>query len=405
MKSLNQSESVTKKEAQSVSIDQEIAQYWGHFRMFPTRWEEALFSHFGYMVGVALITLSVLCLEALVFGLYSGTGFEQVRQLFTVYYLPLHVISIGLIFIIWPFVRWKHRVPGFFQDMLMDGRLGAVNEGLMLDYLGFLRDFQRLLHSRYRIILVAVFIALVLGVNMALGVPQFLFQKYLQVDFLGRLSTLSDLTLWIFGPLVWMIFMALAAWVILVTGLFVFRLPRHFEITIHPRHQDRCGGLKPVGSFSLDMTLPSIVGGVILVVIAIIYNIWSGDALNLISQAVYLALFIMFLPLTSAAFFLPTWNFHRVMVAYKNEAELRIASRMLELDERIRSFLGGDVGIEDAIAAKEELEVLEAIHPDQLKYPVWPFRGNILWGVFSPQFLGLAVGFLSQLITDWLTKR
>jgi len=398
-------EQVTEEIAESTSIDQEIAQFWDRFRLFPRRGEDALFSKAGYLVCIALIPLFLLFLESLIFDLYFGTGFEQVRNLFTINYLPLHVISLSWILIIWPFVRWKQQVPVFFQEMLDNGRLGKVNESLMLDYLDFLRNYQCLLRSRYWVILLAAFIALVLGVNITLGVLGDLLQNQLLSDLFEWYSKLRILTLWIFSPLLWISFFIPAAWPIIITGLFVFRIPRQFEINIQPCHQDRCGGLKPVGNFCLEMTLPLILGGILLVVIAVIYIIWSGNILHPISQAVYLTIFILLLPLTAASFFLPTWSFHQAMVEYKRAEESKITSRMLELDECFRSLLEGEVDIEDAKTAKEELEVLKTIHPDQMKYPVWPFRVNVLWGIFAPQLLALAVNFLSQLITDWITKQ
>ena len=57
--------------------------------------------------------------------------------------------------------------------------------------------------------------------------------------------------------------------------------------------------------------------------------------------------------------------------------------------------------MEDAKAAREELEILQVLHPDKIMYPAWPFDRSILVKFLTPQiipFLSLLSGLVEPLI-------
>jgi hypothetical protein len=139
-------------------------------------------------------------------------------------------------------------------------------------------------------------------------------------------------------------------------------------------------------------------------VLASFYIFWHGNIFKEEALVIYFVLVFFFLPLTTFTFLWPLWNFHREMGAYKEQVETEFAQRMTDCDRQMRAYLRGELDIEQAQSARETLAVLEALHPEQVHYPVWPFRNDMWVRLYLPQILGLAGGALSQLIADWLLR-
>ena len=78
------------------------------------------------------------------------------------------------------------------------------------------------------------------------------------------------------------------------------------------------------------------------------------------------------------------------MLKCKREVEDDFANRIVKLEEKIRVLIDSNENIEKAKMARDKLEIIQAVNPNNSKYPVWPFRTTIVFTIFSPQILSIA---------------
>ena len=88
------------------------------------------------------------------------------------------------------------------------------------------------------------------------------------------------------------------------------------------------------------------------------------------------------------------------MIEWREEYQDNFAERNALLEQRIQSSLDKQ-DVADAKAAKEEMEILQILHPDKITYPVWPFDRTILFKFLTPQIIPL-LSLLSGLIGPFL---
>ena len=82
------------------------------------------------------------------------------------------------------------------------------------------------------------------------------------------------------------------------------------------------------------------------------------------------------------------------MSQQKRIYEDTFATQEMELQQTIRIHTSETGDLKKAEVAKDKLEILQAVHPAKLSYPVWPFRfANTVLAIFSPQILQTAIGF------------
>jgi hypothetical protein len=200
----------------------------------------------------------------------------------------------------------------------------------------------------------------------------------------------------VLAPLIWGYFGAVSAWVILMTSLFLRQLTALFDLNIQPHHADKSGGLRLLGSFCFSMVLPLLIGTIFLGV----YSIGVMHLTGPIPTAARVALLLFALPVTTIAFFVPLWNIHEKMVQKKANYENGFARRIEQVSKRILTALDQRM-LEEAKAAKEEMEILQVIDPNTIGYPSWPFDTRILIALLLPQIVAL-VSVVVQIIVQLL---
>jgi hypothetical protein len=385
------------------NVDQEFQEFWRSFRMFPSRMGRFVFSHSLSLIGLAVLPYLVMIVGSLIADVSYGTEWKWTTT--SLQEWQEIVLVIGFISAIVPFLRWQSRIPVTFQWLLETHRMSSRGAKLKEEYLKYLEEYQQtLLTSKLRYSFVILFCLLVIAFNLIAGTPQ-LILYYISGGLQQELIYAFGLfTVWIFGFLLWAYLSGLAAWLVFVTGRQISRLSEHFDINIQPSHPDGCGGLKLLGDFCFSMTLPIVLGGVVLALFGIGgivlkgIHIGSIDFREIMPQTILFAdigLFVAFLPLIMFAFFSPLWNIHRVMVECRRKAEDEFSSQVIRLEQQIRSYVEEDKVWEKARIAKERLEILQAVNPNKTGYPVWPFRKTILLALFSPQLLGIVSTLIS----------
>ena len=382
--------------------NQDLDQFWEDFKLFPSKWERYIFKQFLPMVGVSILPYLVMVVGVLIAFVYFGMDKEWVIEKLTDW--QTIIIVVGLIIITPFYLRWQSKIPETFQWLYTAQRISAGTSSKH-KYLNFLAEYQKLILGRFRRYSFSIlFCIFILAFNWA--DPDF-------VDYIedGRnMDAVVSIIKRIFGLFFWGYLSGLAIWPIFATGNQISKLSKQFKISIQARHPDRCGGLKQLGDFCFSMTLPVVIVGIIILLLAfggivplevsiVGFNINETGQNTVVFANILLILF--FLPLTIITFFIPLWNIHQEMTNQKMKYEEEFSTEIMRLGEQLRSSIRKENGLEKARIAKDKMEILQTLNPNVIGFPVWPFRYKRLFTLFSPQILGAVSTILGLFRTIW----
>jgi hypothetical protein len=185
-------------------------------------------------------------------------------------------------------------------------------------------------------------------------------------------------------------------WVVYISGWYIRKLVRIFELRIQPFHTEQCGGLKVLGNFCFGLASPLLIGSGLTIgyILFYLYIAPETDVVLLALEVGFILLFLVLYYLAAAifAFFLPLRDIHTKMVSEGESDEEIYIARIETLRGEIESLL--DINrVDEAKVLQEKKAVLETLHTP---YPTWPFRfrskivstvlgtsGSILVGVMT----------------------
>ena len=394
-----------------ISAEHDYARFWVHFQLFPISWINTLVHRPRIIYFIFLITYGAFLLGKII---DSDTGELITWQVPTTFRpwigevfigdAELHFLTIAVLPVAWAFVRWTSMITTTFEWLRAPiGPLKAKHGDFDTKYLAYLHTFQERLQSKSHS-------------GIASFSMLFIVMAFLLLLGLGNVETLHIIfsEFWasaiVIFFLIWAYFMGIGVWPIFVTMQFIQGLSDQFYLEIRPSHPDKCGGLKPLGDFCFAMSLPVILGGLVLAFVGVVGLALSiGDAgSNLYSYfelctnclfnpfSAYLSLTLWFFfctPLMLATFFVPLWNIHQLMLTGRRKAEDEFAVRVSNLEEQIRSRLDSKKGLEEAKIAKDKLDIIKVLDPNTTGYPTWPFRSTLVIALFSPQIFSIG-GFI-----------
>lgn len=378
---VKQDSSTSLKEPNGASGD-----FWDTFHLFPSRFDEFGFRHwYLYIIGSCLLFVLPSILYV-IFGGIFGPGYQfflKNNGLLLAFEATITVTVLSYNF-------WRHRIPTLFQTLLSKRRIVTKNQrgDIQQEYRLFLEHYQQKLwrNNRYWLAGFAMAVSLILFL-----VPEI---PYISSPLLSIQWLIAFLVI-LLPALSLGYFLGTSAWTLITTGLTIRDLTAKFELVLEPSHPDNCGGLKFLGDFCLLMALPILAG----VAFFGIYGIGSAFVPTLLHgqktiQVIALAGLILFdVPLAAVAFFLPLGHIHGCMVELKEAYEDEFADRVSKLLKRIQDDL--DQGaVDDAKAAKDEMDVVQVLNPATIGYPTWPFNRRTLVLYLLPQllpFLGLVL--------------
>jgi hypothetical protein len=158
-----------------------------------------------------------------------------------------------------------------------------------------------------------------------------------------------------------------------ISGCYIRKLVRAFELRIQPFHTDKCGGLKVLGNFCFGLVSPILIGSGCLIGYLLLTllsnNGGDGVELTLIVGSAFLVLLLYAFPAAIFAFILPLRDIHTKMVSEGETDEDTYIARIEALREEIQSLLDANQ-VEKAKVVQEKKAVLETLHTP---YPTWPF--------------------------------
>lgn len=385
----NTSVSVTgESQKKGVSTSQN---FWHTFRLFPLRSDEFLFDYFYLLIlGMCAVYLILGVLyDARLGAISSHQDFYNLkRDLSNWILISLAVASVLMML---AFNYWRRQIPIIFQALLNKGRIHSLLQDgdVKQEYERFLEAYQNLLWSNKRYILIGATVTLSMAI---FSIPEisYIAPPSASDALLSILRWLIVILSSLLGGLVIGYFSGVAIWAIGATGLYIRNLSSKFSLTIQASHPDSCGGLKSLGNFCFQMALPTVV----MIAFSGVYSIGSViyptliNGQRIIQVAAIVALLVFALPVAAIAFFAPLWDIHRKMVAEKETFEDEFANRIANLEKRIQTLLD-QKALEEAKAAKEEMEVQKVLYPSKTDYPTWPFDGRILAVFLAPQIFSI----------------
>ena len=296
------------------------------------------------------------------------------------------LFAIALVLVVLAFRKWLSLIPRVMTAFLAKDLIASKpGDNTAPAFLGYLEKYQQMLHSQKRFLLIIPFLLLtgLILFKMATDTSDATHSiAYYVIQSRDIFAILTTFCFYVLSGFVWAYFAGVAAWILSVTGWFLWRLPNEFEIRVQPNHPDECGGLRFIGNFCFRMVVPILLGAIFLGVVSLAEGILDASAgLRLGSN---LALLIVGLPLTYITFFTPMWGIHTEMQKRKAEFEEDLASHLLKLDSRAKSLLKQ----ENFEEAKKTLEELNSIKTSSSgKFPVWPFDLAILARFLTPQLV------------------
>jgi hypothetical protein len=380
--------------------------FWQHFSFFSLRIDEYAFDHW-YLFPILFYPL--LLLFAFFYDLFAGNyeSFKSLNNSLTkthltdwIYFSLVIALSLAVLL----FNRWRSNIPLIFQQLLSKKRLSSIKQDCDINqaYYFYLQAYQRDLLSKKRYILSAITTAVCLPLFILIALIRYIPNGLIVLNEAHLYYTI----VWIFWIVIPSLFcgyfFGVGAWVTYITGVYVKNLAYHFILNIQPSHPDNCGGLRVLGNLCLNMTLPILVGATLLGIFGIGGIIYPGltRGLIIVPIAANIFLFLFALPLASITFFPPLWNIHREMISRKEIYEDEFAVRLEKLEKKMQSSLDrGD--LEEAKTTKEEMEIVQVLHPDKIGYPTWPFDRRILLTLLTTQIVP-AISLIINLSSIWI---
>ena len=366
------------------------------FDVLPSRFDRVIFKYTAvYLPGLFFASEVLLILGFL----HSSPQLKaQVGGVLSAGGLSALAVVVVLTFL-WLFNAWRSDTPLTLRDLLVHRRIAIPNGDVTTSYLSFLEHYRNALASPKRYLLsgfpIIVFSSLIVYQTV----------QYLSVghtpDFVAILGGVGFL-LYALEVLGGLFVIGIVMWVMYISGWYVRKLVRTFELSIQPFHPDQFGGLKVLVNFYFGLGSPLLLfSGFGIGFLVLILSARGLGAVFLVSNGGFLLLLLLYIfPVIVCAFLLPLWEIHVKMMSVGERIENRHVARIQALREEIQSLLDANQ-IEEAKAKQEEKELVETLRIPT--FPTWPFhvRSKIfstVLGVSGSLLLGVMTAALQQYI-------
>ncbi len=358
-----------------------------HFDVLPSTLDRFIFKYiYVYLIGLFFLDRLLFLLN-----LSISSQFQVREVLFGVG--PSVLFMLGIILILWRFNVWRLHTPKTLRDLIEKKRIYVPDGDTNNTYLRFLENYRDVLGSPKRSLLSGGFPLILVGIFYAYFIVQALTVEHLN----GFVLILAVVTLLLsaFLNLGVLYCIGLVIWVMYISGWYVRKLVRVFELRIQPFHTDQCGGLKVLGNFCFGLVSPILIGSVLIIGYTFALFIGGIDVVLLGFVLLFLLLYV--LPTVIFAFILPLRDIHSKMVSESETDEDTYIARIGGLREEIQALLDTNQ-VEEAKVLQEKKAVLETLHTP---YPTWPFRFrskifSTILGVSGSLLIGVITAALQQ---------
>ena len=395
--------------------DSTFQAFWKRFSLFSSKFDAFCLKYWylfllGFCLVLLLLDLSLdyhnhLNLGIIASLVYRNTHYYKVARhdvfSYTSYDLTNAILisqGVALALEALAFNRWCKRVPLAFHELFARRHICCLDstKSLSEEYFKYLADYQQTLKSHKRFLFVAALFLLVLIIGLITIIPR-IAQIFPTNDLFSNLIMVIRWPLFeliLCGFLIAYI-VAVGLWVTAVTGRYIRKLTREFHLTILATHPDKCGGLKFLGSFCLNMALPILIAIVILGIYGIGFALFYQRISTVFLIAANAFLVLVALPIAIFAFLVPLWDIHLRMVNIREETEDKLSNSIMGLEQSMQTALEKQ-DWDQFKDIKEKLVVIAELLTDNFGYLTWPFNIRILLIFLTPQLITLMsviVGF------------
>ena len=364
-----------------------------HFDVLPSKFDRFLFKYiYVYLLGLFFLVELLNFFFLLSMNLQVGGALLQLVGLA----VPPMVVTIV---VLWRFNGWRLRTPHTLRDLVKNKRIALPNGDAETSYLRFLARYRDALASPKRYVL-SGFLMIILGILTAYDIKQ-----NLSSGLPNNLVTMAVVTNLLFGFLYVGAFycVGILTWAMYISGWYIRKLVRTFQLSIQPFHPDECGGLRLLGNFCFGLGSPLLIASGIFIGYIIFALLEYSPGINSVGYLAgsvglpLLFLLLFFFPGIILDFILPLRDIHREMVSEGKANENSYFTRTEALREEIQALLAVKQ-VEAARAVQEEMALVETLYTP---YPTWPFhvRSKISKTVFE-----VSVSLLIGLITAALVQ-
>jgi hypothetical protein len=340
------------------------------FDVLPSRFDRLLFKYiYIYLLGLFFLGDLLLIIFYLIRNHQGGE--------FLVTAVGINVPPVvATIFVFWRFNVWRVHTPHTLRDLIEQKRIALPDGDADASYLRFLAHYRDALASPKRYVLSGL-LMIIYGILTAYQVIQ-----HLSSGLPTNLATLQVVHDLLFGFLYVGAFYGagILIWVIYVSGWYVRKLVRAFQLSIEPFHPDECGGLRLLGNFCFGLGSPLLIAsGILIGYIMFALVEYATTLYGSVNSVYYLAsdvglplLFVLlfFLPGIVLDFILPLRDIHRNMVSERKTNDNCYFTRTKALREEIQALLDAKQ-VEAAEAVQKQKALVETLY---CPYPTWPFR-------------------------------
>ena len=275
--------------------------------------------------------------------------------------------------VIWGYYIWTCNEPFKVLSKLSDSGILKIDED------GYTRSSAFLKDKRWP--LVAFVISLVVGL------------AYLG----GNIEWLNTGTTYIIRVVIAVIPGAYATILTIIRLIFATRLFKIFmkDISLHPLHPDKVGGLRPLADFSLQITWMIVVFGIMGAFLEISDILRHREAVGYFVHGAFLTYLIA----APIVFFYPLSIAHQAMQNSKENFLIDISHQFNDIISKTHQVVkANDYNLEENL---KKIEQLKSIHQIGSAFPVWPFDYSTLRR-FSLSISSPIVAFLFPFIVKFV---
>src|SRR6266566_9204528 len=250
-----------------------------HFDVLPSRFDRFLFKYI-YVLLIGNFFLGELLLIPIL--LLSNSSFQIGKFLLGSGFDVLLLVT--FISILWRFNVWRLRTPKTLRDLIEKKRIYIPDGDANKPYLRFLENYRDALASPKRYLLSSFLMILIVILN-APGIVQDISIGH-PVGHPNVLVTLLVVVEDLLSTLVFLVGMyciGIVSWTLYISGWYIRKLVRIFELSIQPFHTDKCGGLKLLGNFCFGLVSPILIGSGLIIGYILLFLITEngGDVVDL----------------------------------------------------------------------------------------------------------------------------
>lgn len=361
----------------------EIVQLFETFEFWPFKVERVFIKYWYIVIAILYLILTFLSMKA-----GSLFWFDPNQKTYNFAFGATILMALA-------YTYWHSTITDTLKTIFTSGSISYTNGNLQNEYVKSLRDYQNDLMSKKRYILICILLG---GISLYYFLLSPILFQWLLLQNNEWASIFIILITGILTPLFGAYFCGVVCWTMFITGLFIRKIPRKFQVNIRPFHPDQCGGLKFLGDFSINMALPILIGITTLSIITLYYMLDTNTSLASVRLAIlgFIALFLFAIPLAFLTFLGPLWEIHKVMLNHRRQYEDQFAERIFPLIIQLNKYIDTKE-FEKVKELNELIDILQRFAPDKANHPIWPFDRRMFLGFVTPQVVSILIPIVGLL--------